>query len=80
MPYSLMKTEQCTFDVLFCIFQPTVGIPLGTNCVPVLVDLYLHSCAADFTVDLIQKKEHRLARSFNLSFRYIDDVLSTILV
>ena len=27
-------------------------------------------------VNLIQKKENRVARSFNLSFRYNDDVLS----
>ena len=26
--------------------------------------------------DLIQTKVHRLARSFNLSFRYVDDMLS----
>ena len=28
---------------------------------------------------LIKKKEHRLARSINLSFRYIDDILSLII-
>ena len=39
-------------------------------------DLFLHSYDADFIADLIRKKEYRLARSFNLSFRYIDDVLS----
>lgn len=30
----------------------------------------------DFISDLIKKKEHRLARPFNLSLNYIDDVLS----
>ena len=29
-----------------------------------------------FIAKLIQKKKHRIARSFNLSFRHIDDVLS----
>ena len=57
-------------------FQQTVGIPMGTNCAFLLADLFLHSFEADYIADLIQKKEHRLARSFNLSFRYIDDVLS----
>ena len=42
---------------------------MGTNCAP-------HSDKADLIADLIQNKEHRLARSFNLSFRYIDHVLS----
>ena len=49
---------------------------MGTNCAPLLADLFLHSYEADFIADLIRKKEYRLARSFNLSFRYIDDVLS----
>ena len=58
------------------VFQQTVGIPMGTNCAPLLADLFLHSYEVDFIADLIRKKEYRLARSFNLSFRYIDDVLS----
>ena len=58
------------------VFQQTVGIPKGPNSAPLLVDLFLHSHEANSIADLILKKEHRLARSFNLSFRYIDDVLS----
>ena len=40
------------------IFQQTVGIPVGTNCAPLLADLFLHSYKADLIADLIQKKEH----------------------
>ena len=58
------------------IFQQTVGIPMVTNCTPVLVDLFLYSYEADFIQGLLQKKENKLARSFNFTFRYIDDVLS----
>ena len=57
------------------VFQQTVGIPIGTNCTPLLADLFLHSYEADFNTDLMRKKEHRLARSLNLSFPYIDYVL-----
>jgi hypothetical protein len=53
------------------VFQQTVGIPMGTNCVPLLVDLFLYSYEADF-----KKNEKKLVRSFNFTFRYIDDVLS----
>ena len=49
---------------------------MGTNCAPLLADLFLHSYEADFIADLITKKDRHLARSFNLSFRYIDDVQS----
>ena len=50
---------------------------MGTNCAPLLSDLFLHSYEADLIADLIRKKELRLAISFNLSFRYVHEVLST---
>ena len=58
------------------VFQQTIGIPMGTNCAPLLADLFLHSYEADFLQSLLNKKDRRLALSFNLTFRYIDDVLS----
>ena len=57
------------------VFQQ-VGIPMGTYCAPLLADLFLHSYEAEFLQSLLDRKEHRLALSFNLTFRYIDDVLS----
>ena len=51
------------------VFKQTVGIPMGTNCAPLISDLFLHSYEADFIVDLIQSN-----RSFDLSFHYIDDI------
>ena len=63
--------------VLFvgCVFQQTVGIPLGTKCAPLLADLFHYSYEADFIQGLLKKNEKKLARSFNFTFRYIDDVL-----
>ena len=58
------------------VFQQTVGIPMGTNCAPLLADLFLYSYEAEFIQGLLQKKQKKLAQSFNFSFRYIDDVLS----
>ena len=59
-------------DVFFNI---PVGIPTGTNYV-LLVDLFLYSHEADFIQGLLKKNEKKLVRSFNFTFRYIDDVLS----
>ena len=59
-----------------CVFQQTVGMPMGTNCAPLLADLFLYSYEADFIQELLRKNEKKLARSFNFTFRYIDDVLS----
>ena len=58
------------------MFQQTVGIPMGTNCAPLLADLFLYSYEADFIQGLLKNNEKSLARSFNFTFRYIDDVLS----
>ena len=58
------------------VFQQTVGIPMRTNCTPLLPDLFFYSYDVDFIQGLLKKNEKKLARSFNFTFRYIDDVLS----
>ena len=59
-----------------CVFQQTVNIHMGTNCAPLLADLFLYSYEADFIQGLLKKNEKKLARSFNFTFRYTDVVLS----
>jgi len=49
---------------------------MRTNCAPLLADLSLYSYETDFIEGLLKKNEKKLARSFNFTFRYIDDVLS----
>ena len=49
---------------------------MGTNCAPLLSNLFLYSYEADFIEGLLKKSEKKLSRSFNFTFRYIDDVLS----
>ena len=58
------------------IFQQTIGIPMGTNCAPLLADLFLYTYEAEFIQKLVKSKKKNLAQSFNFTFRYIDDVLS----
>jgi len=58
------------------VFQHTVGIHMGTKFAPLLADLSLYSYEADFIQGLLKKNEKKLARSFNFTYRYIDDVLS----
>jgi hypothetical protein len=43
------------------VFQQTVGIPMGTNCAPLLADLLLYSYEADFIQRLLKKNEKKLA-------------------
>ena len=58
------------------VFQQTIGIPMGTNCAPLLADLFLYSYEAEFVQRLLANKQKKLAANFNFTFRYIDDVLS----
>ena len=49
------------------------SIPMGINCVPLLADLYLCSIEND---KLIKEGKRKLARKFDLSYRYIYDLIS----
>jgi hypothetical protein len=65
--------------VLVAVFQQLVGIPMGTNCAPLLADLFLYSYEAEFVQKMLQDTtlcNKTLAVSFNHAFRYIDNVLS----
>ena len=58
------------------VFQQIVGIPMGTNCAPLLADIFLYSYEAGFIQSLLSAGKKRLASQFNFTYRYIDDVLS----
>ena len=58
------------------ILQQTIGIPMGTNCEPLLADLVLYSYEAEFVQSLLQAGKKHLAQQFNFTYRYTDDVLS----
>jgi len=60
------------------LFQQTVGIPMGTNCAPLLADLFLYSYEAEFIQRLLKQGDKKLACSFNFTYRYIDDVFKQI--
>ena len=57
-------------------FRQMVGIPMGTNCAPLLVDLFFYSYESEFLDKLIKGSKRKLARKFNLSYRYTDDLIS----
>ena len=58
------------------IFQQVIGIPMGTNCAPLLADLFLYSYEAEFIQTLINSGKRHLAKIFCFTYRHIDDVLS----
>ena len=58
-----------------CLFRQVIGIPMGTNCAPLLADLFLYSYESEFLDNMIRGGHRKLARSFNLCYRYIDDLI-----
>ena len=48
---------------------------MGTNCAPLLADLFLHSYEYEFIIKKL-KTDISVALRFNKTFRYIDDLLS----
>ena len=57
------------------VFRQVIGIPMGTNCAPLLANLYLFYYEYNFLMTF-QKEKNYHGRFFNLSFRFIDDLLS----
>ena len=57
------------------LFCQVIGIPMGTNCAPLLADLFLYSYQNEFLANMIKGGHRRLARSFTLCYRYIDDLI-----
>ena len=53
-----------------------VGIPMGTNCAQrLLADLFLYFYENEFLDKLVKEGKRKLARKFNLSYRYINDLI-----
>jgi hypothetical protein len=58
------------------IFRQIVGIPMGTNCAPVLCNLYLYGYEAEYVSKIQRTEGTTAAAKFHTTFRLIDDVLS----
>ena len=58
------------------LFQQMVGIPMGISCAPLLADLFLYSYENEFLDKLIKEGKRKLARKFNLSYCYVEDLIS----
>ena len=77
----IVRMIEFLIDIIFVesggvIFQQVIGIPMETNCAPLLADLFLYSYEAEFIQTLIKSGKQHLAKSFHYTYRYIDDVLS----
>ena len=49
---------------------------MGTNCAPLVADLFLFCYERDFMKNLSSDKQADLIKAFNLTSRYLDDLLN----
>ena len=58
------------------LYRQVVGIPMGTNCAPLVADLILFCYERDFMMSLSDDKQADSIDVFNTTSRYLDDILN----
>ena len=58
------------------LYRQIVGIPMGTNCAPLVADLFLFCYERDFMTSLSDVKEAEIIEAFKSTSRYLDDLLN----
>ena len=56
------------------LYRQTVGILMGTDCAPLIADLYLFCYERDFMASLSYNKGAETIQTFNSTSRYLDDL------
>ena len=58
------------------LYRQIVGIPIGTNCAPLVADLFSFCYERDFMLCLSDNNQTDIFKAFNSIFRYLDDLLN----
>ena len=58
------------------LYRQIVGIPMGTNCDPLVADLFLFCYERDFMTSLSDVKQAEIIEAFKSTSRYLDDLLN----
>ena len=59
----------------FKLYRQIVGIPMGTNCAPLVANLFLFCYERDFVLSLSEDTQYDVIKAFNSTCRYLDDLL-----
>ena len=57
------------------LYRQIVGIPMGTNCAPLVAGLFLFCYEGDFMTSLSDVKQAEIIEAFNSTSRYLDGLL-----
>ena len=58
------------------LLRQIMGIPMGTNCAPLVADLFLFCYERDFVVSFSVENQSVIIESFISTSRYLDDLLN----
>ena len=58
------------------LYRQVVWIPMGTNCAPLVANLFLFCYERDFMMSLSDDKQADVIDAFNTTSRYLDDILN----
>ena len=58
------------------LYRNIVGIPMGTNCAPLVADLFLFCYERKFMTSLSDVKQSEIIEEYNSTSRYPDDLLN----
>ncbi|KAK3090026.1 hypothetical protein FSP39_008627 [Pinctada imbricata] len=58
------------------LYKQVVGIPMGTNCAPLVADLFLYTYEKEFIQNLQKQRKHDDVKCFISTSRYLDDILT----
>ena len=56
--------------------RQTIGIPMGTNCAPLVTDLFLFWYERDFMKSFSRENQADIIEAFNSTSRYLDNLLN----
>ena len=54
-------------------YRQTIGIPMGTNCAPLVADLFLFCYERDYMKSLSRENQADIIEAFTSTSRYLDD-------
>ena len=58
------------------LYRHIVSIPMGTNCAPLVADLFLFCYERDFMLSLSDNNQTDIIEAFNSTSRYLNDLLN----
>ena len=58
------------------LYHIFVGLPMGTNCAPLVADLFLFCYETDFMLCLSDDNQSEVIEAFSSTSRYLDDLLN----